>query len=102
MCCYGCMPAIRQTICFALTSLIREQPDTLMQTLSSADQRRNVVVNVLDAGFWVFGISFMSATTILPVFLRHLTDSPLLIGLVAALLDMGWFLPQIFIAPYVQ
>ena len=73
-----------------------------MQTLSTADQRRNVVVNVLDAGAWVFGISFMSATTILPVFLRHLTDSPLLIGLVAALLDTGWFLPQIFIAPYVQ
>ena len=76
--------------------------DTVMQILSQSDQRRNVVVNVLDAGFWVFGISFMSATTILPVFLRHLTESPLLIGLVAALLDTGWFLPQIFIAPYVQ
>lgn len=73
-----------------------------MNELSSSDQRRNVIVNVLDAGMWLFGISFMSATTILPVFLRHLTASPLLIGLVAAILDMGWFLPQLFIAPYVQ
>lgn len=73
-----------------------------MNHLSSADQRRNVVVNMLDAGAWLFGISFMSATTILPVFLRHLTDSPLVIGLVPAVLDMGWFLPQLFIAPYVQ
>ncbi len=73
-----------------------------MNQLSSSDQRRNVIVNVLDAGMWLFGISFMSTTTILPVFLRHLTDSPLLIGLVPAVLDMGWFLPQLFIAPYVQ
>lgn len=73
-----------------------------MPPLPLRDQRRNVVVNLLDGGAWLFGISFMSATTILPVFLRHLTGSPVLIGLVPALLDMGWFLPQLFIAPYVQ
>lgn len=73
-----------------------------MSMLPARIQRRNVIVNVLDGGAWVFGISFMSASTILPVFLRHLTGSPLLIGLVPALLDMGWFLPQLFIAPYVQ
>ena len=73
-----------------------------MNQLSTPDQRRNVIVNVLDAGMWLFGISFMSTTTILPVFVRHLTDSPLLIGLIPAILDMGWFLPQLVIAPYVQ
>ncbi len=60
--------------------------------------RRNFFVNLMDAGFWFFGDSFMAAYTILPVFMSTLTDSPILIGLIPALEGAGWFLPQLFLA----
>jgi len=60
--------------------------------------RRNFFTNILDAGFWFFGDSFVAAHTILPVFMSTLTDSPILIGLIPALDGAGWFLPQLFFA----
>ena len=60
--------------------------------------RRNFFTNILDSGFWFFGDSFVAAHTIMPVFMSTLTDSPLLIGLIPALGDAGWFLPQLFFA----
>ena len=64
--------------------------------------KRNFFVNVMDAGFWFFGDSFVAAYTILPVFMSTLTDSPLLIGLIPALEGAGWFLPQIFLARHLE
>lgn len=64
--------------------------------------RRNFLVNVSDITLWLFGVSFVSVTTILPVYATKLTDSPLVIGLIPALSDAGWFLPQLFMAPYVE
>lgn len=63
---------------------------------------RNFVVNISDMSLWLFGSSFVSVSAILPVFARHLTPSPLIIGLIPALTDAGWFLPQLFLAPYVE
>lgn len=60
--------------------------------------KRNFYTNILDAGFWYFGDSFIAAHTILPVFMSTLTDSPILIGLIPALEGAGWFLPQLFFA----
>jgi len=51
---------------------------------------------------WLFSVSFVSVNTILPVYATKLTDSPLVIGLIPALSDAGWFLPQLFMAPYVE
>lgn len=61
--------------------------------------RRNFFINVLDGTFWVFGITFVSSTTILPVYLSHLTTSAIIIGMVPALELLGWAFPQIFTAP---
>lgn len=33
--------------------------------------RRNILTNILDAGFWYFGDSFVAAYTILPVFMSN-------------------------------
>lgn len=64
--------------------------------------RWNFVVNLLDgASFW-FGLSFVSSSTIAPLFLSKLTSSPLPIGLLAVIAQAGWFLPQIFTANAVQ
>jgi MFS family permease len=64
--------------------------------------RRNFFANFFDAGFWFFGDSFVAAYTILPVFMSTLTDSPIIIGMMPALADAGWFLPQLFFARYLE
>jgi MFS family permease len=62
----------------------------------------NLAVNVLDvANFW-FGLSFVSSTTIVPLFVSKLTDSTLAIGLVAMIAQGAWFLPQLFTANVVE
>ena len=64
--------------------------------------KRNSFANLLDTAFWGFGGSFTAAYTIMPVFLSTLTDSPILIGLIPALEAIGWFLPQLFLAKYLE
>lgn len=64
--------------------------------------RWNFGVNFLDgASFW-FGLSFISATTILPLFVSKITDSPFVIGLLAMIAQGSWFLPQLFTANFVE
>jgi MFS family permease len=64
--------------------------------------RRNFFANGLDMVTWLLGMSFMSISAIMPVYVRHLTTSPLIFGLIPALADFGWFAPQLFLAPYVE
>jgi MFS family permease len=64
--------------------------------------KRNFIANILDAGLWFLGDSFVAAYTILPVFMSTLTDSPILIGLIPALEGAGWFLPQLFMANHLE
>lgn len=64
--------------------------------------KRNFIVNFLDVAFYFFGDSFVAAYTILPVFVSTLTESPIIIGLVPAIYEAGWFLPQVFFASFVQ
>jgi len=64
--------------------------------------RWNFAVNVLDGAFFWFGINFAAPSTILPLYVRHLTDSRLLIGLIATIAGAGWYLPQLLTANYVE
>ena len=64
--------------------------------------RWNFLVNVLDGTFFWFGINFAAPSTILPLYVRHLTDSRLLIGLIATISGAGWSLPQLFTANYIE
>jgi MFS family permease len=64
--------------------------------------RRNFFANGMDMVTWLLGMSFMSISAIMPVYVRHLTESPLIFGLIPALTDFGWFAPQLFLAPYVE
>jgi MFS family permease len=62
----------------------------------------NVLVNTLDLMAFFFGDSFVSINTIMPVFAATLTDNPIVIGLMPAIANAGWFLPQLFMAVYVS
>jgi MFS family permease len=64
--------------------------------------RWNFAVIAMDGALFWLGISFAAPSTILPLYVRHLTDSRLLIGLIATIAGAGWYLPQLFTASYVE
>lgn len=63
--------------------------------------KHNFLFNILDGGFFGSGLGFASFTTVLPLFVSTMTDSAILIGLIPAIHNMGWQLPQLFIARYI-
>src|SRR5258708_5124028 len=63
--------------------------------------RRNFLLLLIDGTLFMVALNIMGATTVIPDFVRHLTSSEVLIGLSASLFDIGWTLPQLFIARYI-
>lgn len=62
-------------------------------------QRRfkfNFTMGVLDGCFFGLGLGLASYVTIFPLFVSQLTDSTILIGLIATIHTLGWQLPQLF------
>ena len=64
--------------------------------------RVNFFLCFIDAVGFPAGLSFISTLTILPLFVRQLTDSNILVGLIPSIGSMGFFLPQILVANYVE
>lgn len=65
--------------------------------------RFNFAVNVIDAGFFGFGyLGLASLSMVIPLFLNGMGASKSLIGLAGSLHDIGWQVPQLFIAPFVS
>ena len=64
--------------------------------------RWNFSVNLLDVTTFWFGFSFISATTVVPLYISKLSDSPLPIGIAAVIAQASWFLPQLLTANYVE
>jgi MFS family permease len=60
--------------------------------------KHNLVVNMFDGSFFGFGIGISSFSTVIPLFVSTLTNSAILIGLIPAIHNMGWQLPQLFTA----
>ena len=59
---------------------------------------RNAVCLGLDNALFGASMLFVSRNTVLPTFARQLTDSTVLLGLVASIATGGWMLPQLFAA----
>ena len=62
----------------------------------------NFTVNLMDVTTFWFSFSFISPSTIMPLFVSKLTSDPLPIGLVAVIAQGAWFLPQLFTANAVE
>lgn len=62
--------------------------------------RRNFAAVLADYTFFAIALAFINSSTILPAFVRQLTDSPLLIGLNSTLQTGVWLLPQLIAAKY--
>ncbi|MGA7192948.1 MAG: MFS transporter [Anaerolineales bacterium] len=64
--------------------------------------RFNFIIGMFDGGFFGFGAGFASFAEIFPLFVSHLTYSALLIGLVPAIHNVGWQLPQLLTADWIS
>ena len=62
----------------------------------------NFTVNAADGALFFLGRSFMSAGTLVPLFISKLTTAPLALGLAAVITQSAWFLPQLFMANLTQ
>jgi MFS family permease len=83
-----------------MTDIVAGRP--VAQQKIERNYRWNFLVNTLDgASFW-FGMSFISSTIVLPLYVSHFTDNPLLIGLIPFLNTAGSLLPQLFFANAVE
>jgi len=58
--------------------------------------RHNAMVNMIEGICFRFGFSFLARQTILVLYLDHLTDSEILVGLLSTIGNAGWLLPQLF------
>lgn len=63
--------------------------------------RRNFVFFLVDNILFTVAMSILGATTVIPDFVRRLTDSEILIGLAGSLFTVGFTLPQLIIARYI-
>ncbi|MBN1580003.1 MAG: MFS transporter, partial [Anaerolineae bacterium] len=64
--------------------------------------RFNFIVNAFDGAFFWCGSSFIASATILPLYVSRLTDSKVAIGILSMISAMGWLVPQLFTANWVQ
>ena len=64
--------------------------------------RFNFTLGLLDGGFFGLAMGFASFSAIIPLFVHHLTDLAVLIGLVPAIHNMGWQLPQLLTAGWLR
>ncbi|MCX7669342.1 MAG: MFS transporter [Anaerolineae bacterium] len=95
---------IRKTLAWLLElhKPVPERSEAEIAAEVERNYRWNFAVNLLDGAFFWFGASFMSTSTILPLFVSKLTPSPLAIGLLAVFAQASWFLPQLFTANAVE
>lgn len=66
-----------------------------------AASRRNAVLLALDTAFFALALSFLDSSSVLPSLLHHLTNLPVLYGLLASMQTGCWLLPQLFVAQMV-
>ena len=60
--------------------------------------RFNFIINMFEGSFFGLGLGFASYVTVIPLFVASLTNSSVLIGLIAAMRMIGWQLPQLLTA----
>ncbi len=76
--------------------------NTELSSALAKDLRHNLTANLLDGAFFGFAMGFASFVTIIPLFVRTMTGSAILIGLIPAIHNVGWQLPQLFTAGWVM
>lgn len=63
--------------------------------------RRNFLLNVIEGGLFMFGISMVSRFTVLPYFVEQYSDEKWLQGVIPTIANTGWLLPGLFVVPLI-
>jgi MFS family permease len=66
------------------------------------DLKHNIIANMGDGSIFGFAVGFASYTTVIPLFVATMTNSATLIGLIPAIHNMGWQLPQLLMAARIK
>jgi MFS family permease len=74
----------------------------LSQQPSSPHLRRNFALGITNGAFFGFVDAIVSPYLVLPLFVAGLGGSPILVGLLPAIYNGGWFLPQFLISHRLQ
>lgn len=69
-----------------------------VQAYLDKNARWNFMANFLDLAFYSLALSFIFSSTVLSLYVSYLTKIALLIGLVPAIQNVGFFFPQLFLA----
>ncbi|MBA4376912.1 MAG: hypothetical protein C0401_12180 [Anaerolinea sp.] len=69
-----------------------------MQSPDHRNLKFNIFANISDGAFFGFAVGFASYSTVIPLFVATMTNSAILIGLIPAIHNMGWQLPQLLMA----
>lgn len=77
------------------------EPEVLSPVARERIYRRNFIFFLLDNLLFSLAMGVISSTTVIPDFVRRLTDSEILIGLSGSLFNVGFTLPQLFVARYI-
>ncbi|PWK06280.1 MFS transporter [Tumebacillus permanentifrigoris] len=78
------------------------RPSVRPNWFSSALERRNFKGLTVDGALYFVALTFLDATILIPLFLQHVSGSPLLIGLATAIRHLCFVLPQVFIAKWMH
>jgi MFS family permease len=69
---------------------------------SDGAARWNFFANVMDGALFALALSFVSQTTILPMFVREIGGGNLAVGMIPVVWTVGFNVPQLFVAGKVQ
>jgi MFS family permease len=76
-------------------------PQTLSPSSRERIYRRNFPFFLADSILFTLAITIIGSSTVIPDFVRRLTDSEIVIGLSSTLFTVGFTLPQLFIARHI-
>jgi MFS family permease len=71
-------------------------------TRHRATVRWNFAANVLDGSLYGFAMTLISMTAVVPVLITQMGGSGIIVGLVPVVWALGFNLPQVLMAPYVE
>ena len=63
-----------------------------------AVRRRNVILFLIDTATFMFALSLIDLSSVIPTLFNHLTTQPVFIGLLSAVQAVCWLLPQLVVA----
>lgn len=81
--------------------MIEAEAEEVSPSLRERVYRRNFVYFLTDNILFTVAMGIIGSTTVIPDFVRHLTDSEILIGLCGSLFTIGFTLPQLLVARYI-